>query len=828
MLRRVKKLGKYALAYAEDRIEGRKAVKARIQKVREENKSAFYEARYRYASYFDELPLQENLIMAESQFGMDLASGMLELLKTLATTPEYASYEIRLVCHGRKKDAIEKLLKKQGLNQIETVVLSSDEYFKILATAKYLLDDKAIPAWWMKKEGQKYLNICQSMPVEYLGRKMKENFAEIGNMQKNCFAADYLFFPNKTAMECVLSDLMINNLAKGKCILGAAPQNGVFAGQEAAERVRKELMVEDKRVYMYLPVFRGNTVKGKLAKNDTFIVYYLYWLDKQLGEDEVLFVRLHSVVQELVDFKELTHVRNLPEEYGLYEFLNATDVLVTDYSDVLFDYPRTGKKQILFTYDLEEFEREKGLYTDMESLPFPKVQTPEELLLELRSGKEYDDTAFLREYCCGETTGAAKTLCDAFFKEDFSGVTVCEIPDNGKKNVLIYLGNLARNGITRSAKNLFEGLDTSEHNYFVAFSSNRIKGNEVVLKELPEQISYIGMAGYMQVTLDECFERFRFIERQISLKRYLKKNGHRIRQEWKRVFADIRLDTIVQFNGYDTEMTLLFSMFEGNSVIFVHNDMIQEIRTRRNQRKDVLSYAYRNYGKVAVVTEDLIPSTASFIGGNTERIQVCRNRIDVNHILTHADKMENAMTAEEVYPSQIALKGVFQSEKKKFISLGRFSPEKGHFRLLSAFARIHAKNPDTMLVIAGGVALEQYFRRTVRCVEKLGLTDCVVLVRNMPNPFPLLKACDYFVLSSFYEGFGLVIAEADVLGKPIACTDVVGPRGFLKQHGGMLVEDSENGIYEGMKKLLEGSVPVMNVDYTRYNEEAMQEFYSLL
>ncbi|MBE5951511.1 MAG: glycosyltransferase [Lachnospiraceae bacterium] len=828
VLRRGKRIVKQAQVYTARKKECRAAVRARIQKVQEENKSVYYEARYRYISYYEELPLQDNLILAESQYGMEIASGMLQILKVLAAAPEYAAFELCLVCHGRKKEAIEKLLKKQGLTKVKTVVLSSDEYFKALATAKYLLNDKTISAWWIKREGQKYLNLCQSTPVEFLGRRMKESFADIGNMQKNYFAADYLFFPNTQAMECVLSDLMINNLAKGKCLLGTAPQNEVFADEDCGKRIRRELSLDGKRVYAYLPAFRGNTLKGKLGKNDTFLVYYLYRLDKQLSDGEVLFVKLHPAVQELVDFDELTHVHRLPEEYELYEFLCATDVLVTDYSDVLFDYPRTGKKQVLFTYDLDEFAKGKGLYTDVSHLPFPKVETPEQLLLELRSEKNYDDTVFLKEYCCGETSGAAKTLCDAFLKEDVSKVTVCGVPDNGKENVLLYLGALARNGLTQSAKNLLANVDLEKYNYIVAFASGRIRGNEAVLKELPEGVSYVGLTGSMPLTLPECYERIRFIEGQSGVKRYLKKNEKRVRQDWKRLFGGVRLDTVIQFNGYETEMILLFSMFEGNSVIFVHNDMVQEIKTRRIQRRDVLEYAYQNYKTVAVVTEDLIESTATFLRGKKDSIKVCRNVIDYEKVVAGAKKTEELSVAEEVYPSVAAMKKALGCEGRKLISIGRFSPEKGHFRLLSAFAKLREKEKDVVLFIAGGVARDRYFEKTVRQAEKLGLAGSVVLIRNMPNPYPLLAACDGFVLSSLYEGFGLVIAEADVLKKPVACTDIVGPRGFLKEHGGTLVEDSEDGIYRGMQKLLAGEIPVMQVDYVKYNEEAIQEFYSLL
>ena len=50
----------------------------------------------------------------------------------------------------------------------------------------------------------------------------------------------------------------------------------------------------------------------------------------------------------------------------------------------------------------------------------------------------------------------------------------------------------------------------------------------------------------------------------------------------------------------------------------------------------------------------------------------------------------------------------------------------------------------------------------------------------------------------------------------------------MKQNGGRLVENSEEGIYQGMKELLQGNVPCMNVDYEAYNQQALKEFYQML
>ena len=83
-------------------------------------------------------------------------------------------------------------------------------------------------------------------------------------------------------------------------------------------------------------------------------------------------------------------------------------------------------------------------------------------------------------------------------------------------------------------------------------------------------------------------------------------------------------------------------------------------------------------------------------------------------------------------------------------------------------------------------------------------------------------------MSSFYEGFGIVIAEADILGKPVISTDIIGPRKFMKNNGGYLVENSEKGLTFGIEKLLKNEIKAMNADYEEYNQEALNEFYDLI
>jgi len=134
------------------------------------------------------------------------------------------------------------------------------------------------------------------------------------------------------------------------------------------------------------------------------------------------------------------------------------------------------------------------------------------------------------------------------------------------------------------------------------------------------------------------------------------------------------------------------------------------------------------------------------------------------------------------------------------ISVGRLVPQKGYDRLLKAVKRLHDKGYSFQLTILGdGIErdmLEEY-------INGNDMHSYVSLPGFVDNPYQEMAASDIFVCSSRAEGFSLVIAEAMALGIPVISTYCSGPNELLqKGKCGMLVDNSENGIYHGLENVL--------------------------
>ena len=85
----------------------------------------------------------------------------------------------------------------------------------------------------------------------------------------------------------------------------------------------------------------------------------------------------------------------------------------------------------------------------------------------------------------------------------------------------------------------------------------------------------------------------------------------------------------------------------------------------------------------------------------------------------------------------------------------------------------------------------------------MGVDKTATMLGFTDNPYPYFKAADYYILSSRYEGFPTVLFEAITLKKNIISTDVSGVKEMLDNGRlGLITENSEEGIYQGMKQAL--------------------------
>lgn len=780
-----------------------------------------------YFKYIKKLQIEENNILIEPQQGRTINGNMFYIIKELTSNTEYLNHNIYVVLKDGAIEVAKKTLEYNKIENIKIIKYLSKEYYQLLATSKYLITDTSFLPIFIKREGQIILNTWHGTPLKCLGKQSKSDYHTIGNVQKNFIVSDYLLYPNEYTKDHLIEDYMLENICKANVILSGYPRNTAFLNDDSRKKIREELNLTDKEILIYMPTWRESKTREESIENAEIITNNLMQIESKLKENQILYVNLHPLDKKIIDFQEFNKIKQFPECYETYQFLNIADCLITDYSSVFFDFAITRRKIILFAYDEEKYLSNRGLYVNFNKLPFTKVKNVDELIEAINSEKKYNEEEFIKTYCAYDSIETTKKICNLVILNKKNDLTIEKIKNNQKENILIYVGNLAKNGITSSIRNLLYNIDTNAKNYYLTFSSNKIKNNKEQLLTFPSNVKYIATTGKTNMTILQKIKFILYKENLLPLRIFKDTINKVYKPEIKRLYGDIKFDSVIQFCGYEYKKILLYSAFEGNTVIYVHSDMENEIKTRQIQHRKTLKYAYNAYKKVAVVNKDLIESTVN-ISKKTDNIYVANNIINYKSVIEKSNASE--VKFDEDTESNVTLEELKDilddSNKKKFITIGRFSPEKGHDRLIKAFNELYKENPNIYLIIIGGVGKK--YKATIELINSLPSRNNIIAIRSVSNPYIILKKCDYFVLSSFYEGFGLVIAEADILKKPVVSTDVIGPRGFLNENNGELVENNEKGLYDGMKKMLNNEVQVMNVDYEKYNENAIQEFYKLI
>ena len=765
--------------------------------------------------------LDDRIILLESKHGADLAGNIFTLLKILDR--DYSSrFSIYLVYARDKKERILSTLSQYGVKNVIPVRIMSARYFKLLAKARYLITDTSFTTRYIKKEGQVILNTWHGTPLKVMGREVASDVYAMGNIQRNLLFSDFLLYPNEYMKEKMVSAFMLDGVYKGTILNEGYPRNCIFFDREKAVRTRKALGLADKKVFVYMPTWRGNLAKIKTEDQLGMLRGYLTELDRSLDDSETVIAKLHPFMSADLDYSQYRHIIPMKEGFDPYDVLNSADGLITDYSSVFYDFANTRKKIILFAYDEEDYIAERGMYVSLSEFPFPKVRTVKELVAEMRSPKNYDDTQFIKECCTYERPEAAECI----LKRVIDGEKVCNeerIYDSSKQNVLIFTGDLSKNGITTAALNLIENLDASKRRYFVTFQQPTLRNDPLRCSLIPRDINVFPMSTKPLYTVTEALAQVLFYK--LNLKFAYRSIEKMCRREATKFFSGIDFDHIVQYQGYGKNMIHLFRMFDCPYSIFEHSDMIQELATKNNQHRLSLKMAYNTYTNVAVVTEGMIKPTSE-ISGRTDNIRVVYNCHAYKHVLARS---EREVQFDDVTRSNVTLEElnrVLDSSTVKIINIGRFSAEKGHDMLIKAYERFAVSHPDSRLIIIGGYG--HLYNSTKELAEKSSAKDKIILIKTMFNPMPVLKKCDLFVLSSHYEALGLTMLEADTLGIPLISTDIPGPRSFLEKRGGYMVPCTADGIYEGMEAFMRGEVRAMNVDYEQYNKNAVAQFEELL
>ena len=259
----------------------------------------------------------------------------------------------------------------------------SREWLKVLATAKYLVNNSAFPWYFKKVAGQVYLQTWHGTPLKRLVRDIeagKVSAQYLSTMRKEAAAWDYLISPSAYASKCFKSAFAYS----GKILEVGYPRNDRLSGGAdervaVRNRVRKQLGVKSAQtqLVLYAPTWRDTN------RNAVGTLQTVNHIDAatKMPKGFQLMYRGHSMTLDAHNSKTARGAIDVTDYPDITELYLAADVLITDYSSVMFDFAVTGKPMIFLTPDIEKYVADRGFYFDfVAEAPGPICHTTAEVI----------------------------------------------------------------------------------------------------------------------------------------------------------------------------------------------------------------------------------------------------------------------------------------------------------------------------------------------------------------------------------------------------------------------------------------------------------------
>jgi CDP-glycerol glycerophosphotransferase len=306
---------------------------------------------------------------------------------------------------------------------VKLVRRGSWAYHLAVATAGFWVDNQGFPGGMQKRRGTTYLQTWHGTTLKKMGEDtptFKRLPAEVqARTWEQVARWDYYLARTEYDVQTVYRAFS----ADAEVLRYGLPRNDLLVtcrGPEEQAKIRAELGLPlDKRIVLYAPTFRETYREGRLE-------FELKIDLDQFAEalpDTLLLVRTHYLEQLRVPAARHVVARDVSHVPDITPLMLASDVLVTDYSSVMFDFATTRRPIVFFTYDYDEYmHSERGAYFDLEErAPGPLVSTSAELIETLRTvdewfpdyEKRYDE--FVNDYGEYDKGDAARRVVDHVF-----------------------------------------------------------------------------------------------------------------------------------------------------------------------------------------------------------------------------------------------------------------------------------------------------------------------------------------------------------------------------------------------------------------------------
>lgn len=221
-----------------------------------------------------------------------------------------------------------------------------------------------------------YFNTWHGTPIKLMGTDLSDSNKSFGTKSEN--HVDIM-----TAQGEYEADIFsrVFGISKSKFRIIGLPRNDSFAHVQYDDvRHMKEILgiPKEKTVILYAPTFREYDKTDTKQCRLNLPVNFHKW-KRELGDNYVILFRAHYEVAKRMSIEDSTFIRDVSAYPCLKDLMIASDILISDYSSIFFDFSIMHKPMFCFAYDYELYQKERGLYFDIRNF-LPSAETESKLL----------------------------------------------------------------------------------------------------------------------------------------------------------------------------------------------------------------------------------------------------------------------------------------------------------------------------------------------------------------------------------------------------------------------------------------------------------------
>ena len=852
-------------------------IKKRIRKYGQKAKKL---AKSELRAFWFNAPIDERTVLFESYGGNGISCHPEAIFRYLLESEEFSTLKFIWVLSDFRnfRSVINEF---KGSKRVSFVKYLSVDYYRVIHTSKYLVNNVSFPTQFAKREGQVYLNTWHGVPLKKMGYDIAGRSIDAKNIIRNFLASDYLISSSPAMTQRMYVEAFkLQPIYTGAIIEEGNPRTDYQYSEEKAfanarlDGLATKIVDDQRKVVLYAPTWKGESYFN--PHNDTAsIAATIKKIESTLDlRDYKVLIKAHQLVADAL-FKDIS-LRPYLVDNGLPTnlVLKHTDVLITDYSSIFFDFLNSQRPIIFYTPDLADYKEYRDLYHSVSELPGMVAVNEAELIasIELSVKKSTElhkfipqHAKFAQDYVASDDGSSTGRVVDIVFRKNTRNHSIKRFNYTTKKRLLVYAGGMIPNGITTSAINLLDNIDYEKYDVTVLCPYSSKKDQQYNISQINSNARVMFRFGTFNGSYIQNRLRSRILRKGLSSFGSHSRSQQRLwEREWRRCFGNAEFDHMIDFSGYTPFWGLLFMHGpDSQRSIWLHNDLasdayrsIQGSTPLKNGLFATFSI-YKYFDNLVSVSSGLseinreslsrwAPHTKFLWASNTinsskieslsrEAFLVDENQNlsypkiceeDRSRFMTH--QVAKLLEKSSAGPSKLHLRGSAEETSVPiftFFTAGRLSPEKNHLRLIRSFDVVHNKLPNTRLVIAGDGPLRAALQSEI---DSRGLSNAVKLVGHTKNPYSLMGLSDAFVLSSDYEGQPMVLLEALVLGVPVITTSFGSVQGALPPGIGKIVEPDDTSLANAMMDHVMHPVDRRIFDVARYNSRAIEEFEKII